>query len=137
MLLTTNMRVTKYVILSPECTDVLPCDVSTMIYESKHGIVVKETCFGAIIEGEEDAIESLIKEIRGLDPSGIFVKDRGFLLGDPRRCLWLSVQIALDNIWQKERKRQARQLHDRGRVEDAALDLQSFGVYCQRRDFIK
>ena len=86
MLLTTNMRVTKYVILSPECTDVLPCDVSTMIYESKHGIEVKETCFGAIIEGEEDAIESLIKEIRALDPAGIFIKDRGFLLGDPRRC---------------------------------------------------
>jgi len=86
MLLTTNMRVTKYVILSPECTDVLPCDVSTMIYESKHGIEVKETCFGAIIEGEEDAIESLIKEIRALDPAGIFIKDRGFPIGDPRRC---------------------------------------------------
>lgn len=80
------MRVTKYVILSPECTDILPCDISTMIYESKHGIEVKETCFGAIIEGEVDAVKSLVLEIRGLDPSGIFIKDRGFLLGDPRRC---------------------------------------------------
>jgi len=80
------MRVTKYVILSPECTDILPCDVSTMIYESKSGIEIKETCFGVIIEGNEDAIKSVVEEIRGLDPSGIFIKDRGFPLGDPRRC---------------------------------------------------
>ena len=80
------MRVTKYVILSPECTDILPCDISAMIYESKRRIGVKETCFGTIIEGEEDVIKSVVEEIRGLDPSGIFIKDRGFPLGDPRRC---------------------------------------------------
>lgn len=57
-----------------------------MIYESKRGIEVKKTCFGAIIEGEEDTIKSLVLEIRSLDPSGIFIKDRGFPLRDPRRC---------------------------------------------------
>ena len=81
-----NMRVTKYVVTSPECTDILPSDVSTMIYESKYGVKVKETCFGVIIDGEEDAIKSLVEEIRALDPSGIFIKDRGFPLGDSRHC---------------------------------------------------
>jgi putative methanogenesis marker protein 6 len=28
----------------------------------------------------------LVDEIRALDPSGIFIKDRGFPPGDPRRC---------------------------------------------------
>lgn len=80
------MRVTKYVIMSPECTDILPSDISTMIYDSKHGVNVKETCFGVIIDGEEEVIKSLVKEIRALDPAGIFVKDRGVPMGDPRHC---------------------------------------------------
>jgi putative methanogenesis marker protein 6 len=80
------MRVTKYVITSPECTDILPSDITTMIYGSKYDVNVKETCFGVIIDGEEDAIKSLVEEIRALDLSGIFVKNRGFAPGDSRRC---------------------------------------------------
>jgi putative methanogenesis marker protein 6 len=57
-----------------------------MVYESKYGAKVKETCFGAVIEGEEQPIKSLVEEIRALDPSGIFIKDRGFPLGDPSHC---------------------------------------------------
>ena len=49
-----------------------------MIYGSKYDVNVKKTCFGAIIDGEEDVIKSLVEEIKGLDPSGIFIKDRGF-----------------------------------------------------------
>jgi len=56
------------------------------IYASKYDVTVKETCFGVVINGEEDVINALIKEIRALDPSGIFFKDRGFPPGDPRRC---------------------------------------------------
>jgi putative methanogenesis marker protein 6 len=80
------VRVTKYIMTSPECTDILPSDISTMIYESGYGVKVKETCFGAIIEGEEQPIKSLVEEIRALDPSGIFIKDRGFPMGDPNHC---------------------------------------------------
>ena len=81
-----KVKVTKYVITSPECTDILPSDIATMIYESKYDVNVKETCFGVIINGEEDVIESLVKEIRALDPPGIFIKNRGYPPGDPRRC---------------------------------------------------
>ena len=56
------------------------------IYGSKHDVNVKETCFGVIINGEEDVIGEVIKEIRALDPAGIFIKDRGFPPGDRRRC---------------------------------------------------
>ena len=80
------MRVTKYVITSPECTDILPSDVAMMIYGSKYDVNVKETCFGVIIDGEEDVIKSLVEEIRALDPSGIFIKNRGFPPRDSRRC---------------------------------------------------
>jgi hypothetical protein len=81
-----KVRVTKYVITSPECTDILPSDIAAMIYGSKYSVNVKETCFGVIINGEEDVIKALVEEIRALDQSGIFIKDRGFPPGDPRRC---------------------------------------------------
>ncbi len=79
-------HVTKYVITSPECTDILPSDISTMVYDSEYNVNVKETCFGAIINGEEDEVESLVKDFRALDPFGIFIKNRGFPVGDPGRC---------------------------------------------------
>ena len=79
------MLVTKYVITSSE-SNVLPSDIAMKIYGSKYDVTVKETCFGVVINGEEDMINALIKEIRALDPAGIFIKDRGFPPGDPRRC---------------------------------------------------
>lgn len=79
------MLVTKYVITSSE-SNILPSDIAMKIYGSKYDVTVKETCFGVVINGEEDAINALIKEIRALDPAGIFIKDRGFPPGDPRRC---------------------------------------------------
>jgi putative methanogenesis marker protein 6 len=77
--------ITKYVITSPE-SDVLPSDIAMKIYGSKYSVNVKETCFGVIINGDEEVIKPLIEEIRALDPSGIFIKERGFPPGDPRRC---------------------------------------------------
>lgn len=79
------MRITKYVITSSE-SDILPSDIAMKIYGSKYDVNVKETCFGVMVDGEEDVINALVAEIRSLDPSGIFIKDRGFPPGDPRRC---------------------------------------------------
>lgn len=79
------MRVTKYIITSPE-SEILPSDIAMRIYGSRHNINIKETCFGIIINGEEEEITDLVKEIRAMDPTGIFIKDRGFPPGDIRRC---------------------------------------------------
>jgi len=79
------VRATKYIITSPE-SDIMPSDIAMKIYGSKYNVNVKETCFGIMIDGEEDIINDLVREIREMDPNGIFVKDRGFPPGDPRRC---------------------------------------------------
>jgi putative methanogenesis marker protein 6 len=79
------MLVTKYIITSSE-SNILPSDIAMKIYGSKHDVTVKETCMGVTINGEEKVIDELVKEIRSLDPTGIFIKDRGFPPGDPRRC---------------------------------------------------
>jgi putative methanogenesis marker protein 6 len=79
------VRITKYVITSSE-SDILPSDIAMKIYGSKYDVNVKETCFGVVVDGEEEVINALVAEIRSIDPSGIFIKDRGFPPGDPRRC---------------------------------------------------
>ena len=79
------MKATKYVVTSPD-SDVLPSDIALKIYELGRDINVKETCFGVIIDGEEEDIEATVEEIRAMDESNIFIKDRGFPPGDPRRC---------------------------------------------------
>jgi len=79
------LKATKYVVTSQD-SDVLPSDIALKIYELGREINVKETCFGVIIDGEEEDIEATVKEVRAMDPSNIFIKDRGFPPGDPRRC---------------------------------------------------
>jgi putative methanogenesis marker protein 6 len=79
-----NDVITKLIILSSR--RVMPGELLDKIYSLKKDVIVKETCFGAEVSGEREEVNSLIKEVRSLDPYGIFVKERGFPPGDPRRC---------------------------------------------------
>jgi putative methanogenesis marker protein 6 len=76
--------VTKYVFIdSPDTT---PQTLAIRAYEISEGLMIKETCFGLQITGEPEQVKKLIVELRKVDPAHIFVKDRGFLPGDTRRC---------------------------------------------------
>ena len=76
--------VTKYVFIdSPNIT---PQTLAIRAYEISEGLMIKETCFGLQITGEPETVKNLITELRKVDPAHIFVKDRGFPPGDPRRC---------------------------------------------------
>jgi len=76
--------VTKYVVV--ESFDVTPADLALRAYEISQGVMIKETCFGIVIHGKEEEVNRIIPELRKLDPDHIFIKDRGFPPGDPRRC---------------------------------------------------
>jgi putative methanogenesis marker protein 6 len=76
--------VTKYVFI--ESPDMTPLDLAIRAYEISAAVMIKETCFGLQITGNEEDVEEIISRLRELDPSHIFVKDRGFPPGDPRRC---------------------------------------------------
>ncbi len=65
---------------------ILPSELALRAYELSTDAIVKETCFGLMVTGDGKAVNELITELRKLDPSGIFVKDRGFQPGDSRRC---------------------------------------------------
>jgi putative methanogenesis marker protein 6 len=76
--------VTKYVFI--DSPDMTPSDLAIRAYEISRGVMIKETCFGLQITGKEADVDAIINQLRSLDPTHIFVKDRGFPPGDPHRC---------------------------------------------------
>jgi putative methanogenesis marker protein 6 len=77
-------NVTKYVVV--ESFEITPADLAIRAYEIAEGTMIKETCFGLVVSGKEPDVDRIIAELRKSDPDHIFVKDRGFLPGDSRRC---------------------------------------------------
>ena len=75
---------TKLVVISSD--SILPIDAALKIYESEIEITIKETCFGTMVTGPEDAVNRVVSEVVKLDKNHIFVKERGFPPGDDRRC---------------------------------------------------
>jgi putative methanogenesis marker protein 6 len=86
---------TRLILISPDST-ITPEQVKSKILSmismeaSMAGpgmdIRVKETCFGALVEGEEKKVREIVKEVRKMDKNGIFSKPRGFPIGDTRIC---------------------------------------------------
>ena len=50
------------------------------------GVEFKETCYGLLIEGEEEALAKVLAELRAMDPNRVFFKVRGYKIGDERIC---------------------------------------------------
>ncbi|MBC7120232.1 MAG: methanogenesis marker 6 protein [Candidatus Methanosuratus sp.] len=50
------------------------------------GIDYKETCYGLLVEGEEEKVRPILEEMRALDPKKVFYKQRGYRIGDDRIC---------------------------------------------------
>jgi len=76
--------ITKMVIINS--SKLLPSDVAMKLYESRADVMIKETCFGVMVSGEREVVDSLLSNVRKLDPYGIFIKERGFAPGEPYRC---------------------------------------------------
>ena len=76
--------VTKYIFV--DSPDVTPQLLALRAYEVSLGVMIKETCFGLQVTGSPEDVDRIIEHVRPLDSSHIFVKDRGFPPGDPRRC---------------------------------------------------
>jgi putative methanogenesis marker protein 6 len=78
-------RETRLIVISP-ASDVTPDQVTRTIHAMGKKVTVKESCYGAVVEGERSIVSEVISEIRKLDHNAIFTKVRAFHAGDPRRC---------------------------------------------------
>ena len=77
-------EITKIVAVSSD--KVLPADAAQAAYASGYPVTLKETCYGLVLTGTEENVNAVVKLVQDLDKNHIFVKDRGFPAGDPRRC---------------------------------------------------
>lgn len=76
---------TKMIILGPG-SGVSSSEVVQKIHMLKLPLTIKSTCYGAMVHGEPEFVKKAVEEVRNLDEFNIFIKDRGFPPGDPRRC---------------------------------------------------
>jgi len=76
--------ITKYVFTSSPT--ITAADLAVRAYEVSQGAMIKETCFGLMVNGSEAEVNRIVAELRKMDPTHVFVKFRAFPPGDPRRC---------------------------------------------------
>lgn len=76
-------KITKMVVIAD--TE-LPSDVAINAYKVTSDVTIKETCYGLMVTGRREEVDKVVEEVRKLNPTKIFVKERGFPPGDERRC---------------------------------------------------
>ncbi|MDK2876813.1 MAG: hypothetical protein PWQ22_1223 [Archaeoglobaceae archaeon] len=74
----------RYFVLSPDA-GTTPEELVFRIIESGFNGIVKETCFGAIVEGEDLEVDKLAERLRK-EYYYVFSKERGYPIGDKRIC---------------------------------------------------
>ena len=75
--------ITKMVVLSG---NELPAELAIQAYKVTADVAIKETCYGLMVTGRRGEVDRLVGELRRQYANKIFVKERGFPPGDPRRC---------------------------------------------------
>jgi len=78
-------RETRLIVISP-ASDITTDQVARTIHAMGKKVTVKESCYGAVVEGQRDVVRGVVEEIRKLDRNAIFSKVRAYPAGDPRRC---------------------------------------------------
>ncbi|VUT25882.1 MAG: methanogenesis marker 6 protein [Candidatus Methanolliviera sp. GoM_oil] len=73
-------KVTKMVVVSSYAP------ILSKIYKLQFDLTIKETCFGVLISGEEEEMKRATDYMRNEFGNGVFIKERGFPMGDVRRC---------------------------------------------------
>lgn len=80
-----NESETRMIVIAPT-SDITPDRVVRFVHSLGRQLTIKETCYGAMIEGSKKDVREALSEVRKLDPNRIFSKIRGYPIGDTRRC---------------------------------------------------
>jgi len=76
---------TRIVVISPS-SDVTPNQLISLASTYPETLQLKETCYGMIVQGERADISKVMDRLRYQYPYSIFIKERGYPLGDKRKC---------------------------------------------------
>jgi putative methanogenesis marker protein 6 len=115
----------KVIVLS-EDAKTSPSKLFRFLNSLDYDIKVKETCFGAMIEGEDDIIDEISNIVRNLEKNKIFCKDRGFPIWDERRCRAFRKGGPREGFHQLEAEQKALELISKGleEVEKEELNIE-------------
>lgn len=78
-------RETRLLMISPKSM-LTPDQLVRTIHAMNRDVRMKETCYGAVIEGEKEPLKTLVDEVRKKYPNEVYSKRRAYPAGDQRRC---------------------------------------------------
>ena len=78
-------RETRLIMISP-ASDIAADQIVRTIHAMGKNVIVKESCYGAVLEGRMDTVREIVQDLRNLERNAIFSKVRAYHAGDPRRC---------------------------------------------------
>ena len=80
-----DKRETRLLVIAPT-SELTPDQLARHLHSLELSVTIKETCYGAMVEGMPENVHRAVAEAKKLDPNRIFSKIRGFPIGDERRC---------------------------------------------------
>ena len=78
-------RETRLFMISPRSM-LTPDQLVRMVHAFGEAAIVKETCYGCLVEGSRSMVLDILSKVRETYPNEVFSKIRAYPCSDPRRC---------------------------------------------------
>ncbi len=78
-------RETRLFMISPRSM-LTPDQLVRMVHSFGEGVIVKETCYGCLVEAPRKVVLQILAKVREDYPHEVFSKIRAYPCSDPRRC---------------------------------------------------
>lgn len=78
-------RETRLFMISPRSV-LTPDQLVRMIHSFEAGVIVKETCYGCLVEAPAETAGRILARVRERYPNEVFSKVRAYRCSDPVRC---------------------------------------------------
>ena len=80
-----DQRETRLFMISPKSM-LTPDQLVRMVHAFGEQAIVKETCYGCLVEGPRAMVLDVLSKVRETYPNEVFSKIRAYPCSDPRRC---------------------------------------------------
>ena len=78
-------RETRLFMISPRSM-LTPDQLSRMVHSYGEAAIIKETCYGCLVEAPRETVLRILAKVREKYPHEVFSKVRAYPCSDPRRC---------------------------------------------------
>lgn len=86
MLLNANLDMITRMFVIADNSSLTPQTVINYIVSLGKTLNIKDTCYGIMVEGDNDVVENVTLKVRDKFDGDVFSKHRAYPIGDERRC---------------------------------------------------